>query len=295
MDKPPLKLDKKLKKFNIPIIGTNSKTIDITEDRNQFQKIVSLLKLKKPDSTSITTTKDELEKSKIIQYPIMVRPSYVSDGQSMKIIYYENDLNEYFHNTCIPSINNPILIDKYLENSIEIDVDLVCNMKHVLIGGIMEHIEPAGIQSGNSSCTLPTYTINNKIKENIKNQTIKLALTLCIKGLMNVQIAIQNQNIYIIEINPRASRTIPFISKITSIPLAKIAAKVMIGKSLKQQKFHDIKIKLSHFFVKESILPFNKFLGIDPILGPEMRSTGEVMGIGKTFYSTFSKKFLVRK
>lgn len=285
----PLKLAKKLQKFNVPIVGTNPNDIDKSEDRNQFQKIVSSLQLEQPKNATIKTIQEGLEAANDIKYPIMVRPSYVLGGRSMKIVYNTEDLKKYFNTILKPSKKNPILLDHYLENATEIDVDVICDKKHVLIGGIMEHIEQAGIHSGDSSCSLPTYTIQKNTKNKIKKQVIKLAFALSVQGLMNVQIAIQNNTIYILEVNPRASRTIPFISKATGIPLAKIAAKVMIGKTLKQQKYHNIKIQTSHFSVKESVLPFNKFPEVDPILGPEMRSTGEVMGIGKTFDCAFAK------
>ncbi|QCI25902.1 carbamoyl-phosphate synthase large subunit [Buchnera aphidicola] len=285
----PLKLAKKLQEFNIPIIGTSPNNIDKAEDRHQFQKIVSSLNLKQPKNATVKTIQQGLNIANNIKYPIMVRPSYVLGGRFMKIVYNITDLKEYFNKTLTPSKKNPILLDHYLENATEIDVDIICDTKHVLIGGIMEHIEPAGIHSGDSSCSLPTYTVQKNIKNKIKEQVLQLALSLSVKGLMNVQLAIQNNKIYILEVNPRASRTIPFVSKATNIPLAKIAAKVMIGKTLKQQKYHNINAKSLYFAVKESVLPFNKFPGVDPILGPEMRSTGEVMGIGKTFASAFAK------
>ncbi|QCI27107.1 carbamoyl-phosphate synthase large subunit [Buchnera aphidicola] len=285
----PLKLAKKLKKFNVPIIGTDPNNIHKAEDRYQFQEIVSSLGLKQPKNATINTIKSAILQANIIKYPIMVRPSYVLGGRYMKIVYNENHLKQYFHEILKPSKENPILLDQYLENATEIDVDIICDSKHVLIGGIMEHIEQAGIHSGDSSCSLPTYTLDKNIKNKIKKQVKKLAFSLSIKGLMNIQIAVQKDQIYILEVNPRASRTIPFVSKATGIPLAKIAAKVMIGKTLKKQKYYDIKNKISYFSVKEAILPFNKFPGVDPILGPEMKSTGEIMGIGKTFYDAFSK------
>ncbi|CAL4319110.1 carbamoyl-phosphate synthase large subunit [Buchnera aphidicola] len=287
----PLKLAKDLKKLNIPIIGTDPKNIDKAEDRYQFQKIVTALKLKQPKNTTITTIEEGILASQDIQYPIMVRPSYVLGGRFMKIVYNEHDLKKYFQKILQPSQKNPIFLDHYLENAVEIDVDIICDGKDVLIGGIMEHIEQAGIHSGDSSCSLPPYTLNENIIKEIKKQAIQLSFALSVIGLMNIQMAIKNNTIYIIEANPRASRTIPFVSKATGIPLAKIAAKVMNGISLKQQRYNK-EIKLSYFSVKESILPFNKFPGTDPILGPEMRSTGEIMGIGKTFPDAFAKIML---
>ncbi|WP_343182611.1 carbamoyl-phosphate synthase large subunit [Buchnera aphidicola] len=288
----PLKLAKKLKNFNIPIIGTQPDQIDIAEDRNKFQKIVSKLNLQQPKNATIHSIQEGIEQAKLINYPIMVRPSYVLGGKFMRIVYNEIELKKYFIEILKPNKNNPILLDQYLENAIEIDVDIICDKKDILIGGIMEHIEQAGIHSGDSCCSLPTYTLDKKTKQKIKQQVTKLAFALSVQGLMNVQIAIQKNIIYILEVNPRASRSIPFVSKATGFPLAKIAAKVMIGKTLEKQGYKNKKINLSHFSVKESVLPFNKFIGVDPILGPEMRSTGEVMGIGKTFHQAFSKAML---
>lgn len=287
----PLKLSKQFKKFNIPIIGTNYQSINKTEDRNEFQKIVQKIKLKQPKNYTIHNVKEGIIYAEIIKYPIIVRPSYVLGGRFMQIVYNQKQLIQYFHTILTPSKKIPILLDQYLENATEIDVDIICDGEKVFFGGIMEHIEQAGIHSGDSACTLPPYTLSNKIQNKIEKQMIQLTLELSILGLLNVQLAIKNNKIYIIEANPRASRTIPFISKSTGIPISKIAAKVITGKTLAQQGY-DTKINLSHYFVKESILPFNKFPGIDPILGPEMRSTGEVMGIGKTFYQAFAKAML---
>ncbi|MCW5197328.1 carbamoyl-phosphate synthase large subunit [Buchnera aphidicola] len=287
----PLKLAKKLEKSNIPIIGTNSHSIDQAEDRNKFQKIVSSLKFKQPKNATITTIKEGILQSEIITYPIMVRPSYVLGGRYMQIVYNKKNLIHYFNNILKPSIHNPILLDHYLENATEVDVDIICDGKNVLIGGIMEHIEQAGVHSGDSACSIPTYTIKTEIQEKIKKQIIQLAFALSVKGLMNTQLAIQNNNIYIIEVNPRASRTIPFVSKSIGIPLAKIAARVMNGITLKQQGYTK-EIIPYYFSIKESILPFNKFSEVNVILGPEMKSTGEIMGIGKSFPYAFSKAML---
>ncbi|CAL4319223.1 carbamoyl-phosphate synthase large subunit [Buchnera aphidicola] len=290
----PLKLANKLHKLNIPIIGTSPKSIDQSENRDQFQKIVSSLQLKQPKNSTITCIKDGILQAKKIKYPIMVRPSYVLGGRFMEIVYNQKELEKYFQNILTPSQKTPILLDHYLENATEIDVDIICDGKDVLIGGIMEHIEQAGIHSGDSSCSLPTYTLNENIQNSIKKKVTKLAFALSVKGLMNIQLAIKNKKIYILEVNPRAARTIPFVSKATGIPLAKIAAKVMNGKTLKEQNSL-YKINPSYFSVKESVFPFNKFQGINPILGPEMKSTGEVMGIGKNFKYAFSKALLGAK
>ncbi|AAO26868.1 carbamoyl phosphate synthetase large chain [Buchnera aphidicola str. Bp (Baizongia pistaciae)] len=287
----PLKLAKELEQANVPIIGTSPDSIDKSENRKRFQKIVSMLNLKQPKNATVTNLQEAIIQAKSIKYPIMIRPSYVLGGQSMEIVYDEKNLTNFFNNVCINFKKFPILLDHYLENAIEVDVDAICDGTHVFIGGIMEHIEQAGIHSGDSACSLPAYTLNKNIQNEIRSQVKKLALSLSVKGLMNVQFAIQNENIYIIEVNPRAARTIPFVSKATGVALAKIAARVMIGKTLLEQNcIHEI--IPSHYSVKEVVLPFNKFFGVIPELGPEMKSTGEVMGIGKNFKDAFSKAML---
>lgn len=287
----PLKLAKDLEKENIPIIGTSPNSIDQAENRKYFQKIVSKLKLKQPLNSTVNTLYEALNQAKNIKYPIMIRPSYVLGGQSMEIVNNDRDLTNYFQNTFNKFKQASILLDHYLEEATEVDVDAICDGKNVLIGGIMEHIEPAGIHSGDSACSLPVYTLSPSIQKEIKSQVKKLAISLSVKGLMNVQFAIKNKEIYIIEVNPRASRTIPFVSKATGLPLAKIAARVMIGKTLIEQNYvHEI--TPSFYSVKEVVLPFNKFYGVVPTLGPEMKSTGEVMGIGKNFQDAFSKAML---
>lgn len=288
----PLKLAKSLKKRKIKIIGTNAKSIDQAENREIFQKIITKLNLKQPKNATVINLSEAIQESKKIKYPIMIRPSYVLGGKSMEIIYNEINLKKYFKEKIKENKENPVLIDHYLDNAIEIDVDAVCDKKQVLIGGIMEHIEQAGIHSGDSACSLPTFSLNNKILKLIKKQVKKISLELKIKGLINIQFAVKKNKIYIIEVNPRAARTIPFISKATGVPLAKIATNVMIGISLKKQKIFEEEIKTIYFSIKESIFPFNKFSHSDPILGPEMKSTGEVMGIGKTFGEAFGKAII---
>ncbi|NIH16699.1 MAG: carbamoyl-phosphate synthase large subunit [Buchnera aphidicola (Periphyllus lyropictus)] len=288
----PLKLAKKLKKKGIKIIGTNANSIDKSENRNKFQKIISELNLKQPKNFTVKNYKKAKKKAKIIKYPIMIRPSYVLGGKSMEIIYNKKNLKKYFNKKKNKNKNILFFIDHYLENAIEVDVDAVCDKKNIFIGGIMQHIEQAGIHSGDSACSLPSYSLKEKIIKLIKIQVKKISLKLKIKGLINIQFAIKKKKIYIIEVNPRASRTIPFISKATNIPLAKIATKVMIGISLKKQKIYQKNKKNIYFSVKESVFPFNKFNNSDPILGPEMKSTGEVMGIGKTFYEAYGKAML---
>ncbi|XBC38845.1 MAG: carbamoyl-phosphate synthase large subunit [Buchnera aphidicola (Melaphis rhois)] len=287
----PLKLAQKLEKEGVPIIGTNSNSIDKAENRKRFQKIVSNLKLMQPANATVTNLEDAIEQAKIVKYPIMIRPSYVLGGREMEIIYDENSLKEYFNNIVISKNTNPILLDHYLDNAIEVDVDAICDGNNVLIGGIMEHIEQAGVHSGDSACSLPAYTLDVNIQNTIRRQVRKLAFALSVKGLMNIQFAIQRKEVYVLEVNPRAARTIPFVSKSTGIALAKVAAKVMIGTTLLQQGYIK-EIIPSYFSVKEVVLPFNKFQGSIPVLGPEMKSTGEVMGIGKNFSEAFSKAML---
>ena len=287
----PLKLAKKFEEANIPIIGTSSNSIDIAEDRNRFQKIVTYLGLKQPLNATVTNVHEALKKSIEINYPIIIRPSYVLGGRDMQIVYDDHSLKHYFKKIIINKHTSPIFLDHYLDKAIEVDVDAICDGDKVLIGGIMEHIEQAGIHSGDSACSLPAYTINNNIQERIKIQVKQLALALSVQGLINVQFAIKDHEIYIIEVNPRASRSIPFVSKATGVPLAKIAARVMCGITLTQQGYTK-EIIPTYYSVKEVILPFNKFPGVEPILGPEMRSTGEVMGIGKNFAEAFSKAML---
>ncbi|UPT14520.1 carbamoyl-phosphate synthase large subunit [Buchnera aphidicola] len=287
----PLKLAKEFEKEGIPIIGTKPDAIDKSEDRNRFQKIVKKLNLKQPLNATVLTLEEAHQHAKKIGYPIMVRPSYVLGGRAMEIVYEPSELDNYFKTTLKPNNTTPILLDQYLNYATEVDVDAICDGKTVLIGGIMEHIEQAGVHSGDSACSLPAYTLTKKIQDSIRKQVKKLAFELSVRGLMNAQFAIKNNEIYIIEVNPRAARTVPFVSKATGLALAKISVRVMHGETLKKQGF--IKEIIPSFFsVKEAVLPFDKFQGVDPILGPEMRSTGEVMGIGKNFSEAFSKAML---
>ncbi|WWO98559.1 MAG: carbamoyl-phosphate synthase large subunit [Candidatus Dasytiphilus stammeri] len=287
----PLKLARDLYLEGVPIIGTNPESIDRAENRELFQKMINQLGLKQPENVTVYTLEQALIKSRDVGYPLVVRPSYVLGGRAMEIIYEERDLKRYFKTALSVSNNAPILLEKFLEDAIEVDVDAICDGKDVLIGGIMEHLEEAGIHSGDSACSLPPYTLNSVIQNKISDQVRKVAFELSINGLINVQFAIKNDVIYLIEINPRASRTIPFVSKATGIPLAKIASLVMIGKSLLEQGFTK-NIIPPYFSVKEVVLPFKFFSGSYPILGPEMRSTGEAMGIAKTFSEAFAKAIL---
>lgn len=287
----PLKLAKSLQKEGIKILGTQPKYIDKAENRKKFQKIVKQLKLTQPRNDTTNNIQDALEKSHAIGYPVIARPSYVLGGREMEIIYNDIQLKKYFLNREKKSTNQTILLDQYLENAIEIDVDAICDGKEVFIGGVMEHIEQAGIHSGDSACTLPVYTINKKIQKKIIQQTKILSLKLHVLGLINIQFAVKDKKIFILEVNPRASRTIPFISKAIGLPLAKISMRVIYGKNLFQQQCTKL-VRPKYYSVKEVVLPFNKFPKAHLFLGPEMRSTGEVMGIGKNFSLAFYKAIL---
>ena len=285
----PLKLVNDLTKFGVPVIGTSSESIDAAEDREKFKNILKDIDVLQPANSTARNKKQALEEAEKIGYPIIVRPSYVLGGRAMEVIYEPKELKKYITEAVRVSNDAPVLIDKFLNEAIEIDVDAVRDLKgDVFIAGIMQHIEEAGVHSGDSACSIPTYSINKVQIKLIKEITIKMANKLDVKGLMNVQFAIKDKNIFVIEVNPRASRTIPFVSKSIGISVAKIAAKCMLGVSIKKQKLpKNIKHKLC--FVKEVVFPFLKFPGVDPILGPEMKSTGEVMGIGKNFGEAFAK------
>ncbi|WP_294834049.1 carbamoyl-phosphate synthase large subunit [uncultured Gilliamella sp.] len=284
----PLKLARALEVAGLPIIGTSPDAIDQAEDRKRFQSIVDKLKLKQPVNATVTDIEDAVIKAKQIGYPLVVRPSYVLGGRAMEIVYNEQDLRRYFKTAVSESNNAPVLLDHFLDDAIEVDIDVIADGEQIVIGGIMEHIEQAGIHSGDSACSLPTYTLSPEILDQLRKQAKQLALELNVKGLMNGQFAVKDNQIYLIEINPRAARTVPFVSKATGLPLAKIAARVMTGQSLAKQNITKEVIP-PYYSVKEVVLPFNKFSGVDPILGPEMRSTGEVMGIGNTFAEAFAK------
>ncbi|WP_041069229.1 carbamoyl-phosphate synthase large subunit [Candidatus Ishikawella capsulata] len=290
----PLKLAKYLEQAGVPLIGTSPASIDLAEDRKKFQVIVKELGFKQPSNATVTKLEEAIEKASIIKYPIVVRPSYVLGGRAMEIVYNESDLKHYFQTAVNASYNAPVLLDNFLDDAIEIDVDAICDGENVLIGGILEHIEQAGVHSGDSACSLPVYTLSEETQYKIREQVKLLSFKMNICGLVNVQFAVKNNDIYLIEVNPRASRTVPFVSKATGIPLAKIAARVMVGQSLMEQGITR-EIIPPYFSVKQAVLPFNKFPGVDPILGPEMRSTGEVMGIGYTFAEAFAKAMLGEK
>jgi carbamoyl-phosphate synthase large subunit len=284
----PLKLAVALEKAGVPIIGTSPDSIDRAEDRERFQVMLHKLHLKQPENGTARSFEEAEKIAERIGYPVVVRPSYVLGGRAMEIVYDVEDLRRYMHTAVQASPEHPILIDKFLDAAIEIDVDALCDGQDVIIGGVMEHIEEAGIHSGDSACSLPPYLLPAEIGEEIKRQTRLMALELNVRGLMNVQFAVKDGTIYILEVNPRASRTAPFVSKATGRPLAKIAARIMAGKTLKELGITS-EAEPKHMSVKESVFPFVKFPGVDTILGPEMRSTGEVMGIDDNFAMAFAK------
>ncbi|QYJ74299.1 carbamoyl-phosphate synthase large subunit [Shewanella sp. FJAT-52076] len=287
----PLKLARALEAAGVPIIGTSPDAIDRAEDRERFQQAIKRLAMKQPENDTVTTVEGAVIAAERIGYPLVVRPSYVLGGRAMEIVYDEQDLRRYFNEAVSVSNASPVLLDRFLDDATEVDIDAVCDGETVVIGAIMEHIEQAGVHSGDSACSLPPYTLSKAIQDQMREQVSKLAFELGVVGLMNVQFAVKDNEIYMIEVNPRAARTVPFVSKATGVPLAKIAARVMAGQSLKEQNF--TKEVIPPFYsVKEVVLPFNKFPGVDPLLGPEMRSTGEVMGVGDTFAEAYAKSEL---
>jgi carbamoyl-phosphate synthase large subunit len=292
----PLKLARALEAAGVPIIGTSPDSIDMAEDRERFQKMIQELGLLQPPNRTVRTNEEAILKAREIGYPLVVRPSYVLGGRAMEIIHVESDLERYMREAVRVSNDSPVLLDRFLNDAIEIDVDAVCDGVDVVIGGIMEHIEQAGVHSGDSACSLPPFSLSAVLQDEIRRQTVAMAHALKVVGLMNVQFAIQgaetaNAKVFVLEVNPRASRTVPFVSKAIANPLAKIAARCMAGKSLKEQGF-TIEVTPHYFSVKEAVFPFIKFPGVDTILGPEMKSTGEVMGVGKTFAEAFVKSQL---
>ena len=284
----PLNLVKRLEEAGVPVIGTSPDAIDRAEDRERFQRLITKLDLKQPPNSTVRSVEESIEAASKISYPLVVRPSYVLGGRAMEIVYNEEELDRYMHDAVKVSNESPVLLDYFLSAAIEVDVDLVCDGEQVVVGAIMQHIEQAGIHSGDSACSLPPYNLPMDVQNKIREQVKSLALELGVVGLMNTQLAYQDGQIYVIEVNPRASRTVPFVSKCIGRSLAKVAARCMAGTSLKDQGFSK-EIVPDTYAVKEAIFPFNKFLGVDPILGPEMRSTGEVMGVGKTFAEAYAK------
>jgi len=278
----PLKLARELEAAGVPIIGTSPDSIDLAEDRERFQQLLHRLELKQPPNRTVTSVEQAVKSAEEIGYPLVVRPSYVLGGRAMDVVHTEDELRRYMHEAVKVSNDSPVLLDRFLDHAIEVDVDAICDGKDVLIGGIMEHIEQAGVHSGDSACSIPPYSLSHKVQDQLRAQMTKLGLELGVIGLMNAQFAIRGDDIYVLEVNPRASRTVPFVSKATGVPLAAIAARCMAGVSLAEQG-RTVEVIPKFFSVKEVVFPFLKFPGVDPILGPEMRSTGEVMGVGRTF------------
>jgi len=296
----PLKLALDLERAGVPIIGTSPDSIDVAEDRERFQQLLHRLGLRQPPNRTARTEEAALLLAQEIGYPLVVRPSYVLGGRAMEIVHGDKDLERYMREAVRVSEKSPVLLDRFLDDAIEVDVDCISDGVDVMIGGIMEHVEQAGVHSGDSACSLPPYSLPSALQEELRRQTTLMAKALGVVGLMNVHFAIQGEGdeavVYVLEVNPRASRTVPFVSKATGQPLAKIAARCMAGQRLKDQRGHDGRqpgeVVPPYFSIKEAVFPFNKFPGVDPILGPEMRSTGEVMGAGETFGEAMLKSQL---
>ena len=284
----PLKLANELVANGVNIIGTSADAIDAAEDRERFQKILYTLKLRQPENRTARTEGEALQLAEEVGYPLVVRPSYVLGGRAMQVVHSATELQTYMREAVQVSNDSPVLLDYFLSHAIEVDVDCVCDGQQVVIGGIMQHVEQAGVHSGDSACSIPPYSLSPAIQDEIRRQTAAMAKELKVVGLMNVQFAVQDDVVYVLEVNPRASRTVPFVSKATSVPLAKIGARVMAGISLAEQGFTQ-EIIPEFYAVKEAVFPFIKFPGVDTILGPEMRSTGEVMGVGETFAEAYLK------
>ena len=287
----PLRLARALEAAGAPIIGTSPDSIDLAEDRERFQKLLHDLELIQPPNRTAREEEEAVTLANEIGYPLVVRPSYVLGGRAMEVVFNEGDLRAYMDDAFAVSNESPVLLDRFLNNAIEVDVDAICDGEEVMIGGIMEHIEQAGVHSGDSACSLPPYSLSREIQDELSSQVRKMAKGLNVIGLMNTQFAIQDGEIYVLEVNPRASRTVPYVSKATGLPLARIAALTMVGKTLKQQNVVEA-CNPEYYSVKESVFPFIKFPGVDVLLGPEMKSTGEVMGVGASFGEAYSKATL---
>ncbi len=287
----PLKLARALAAAGAPIVGTSPEAIDLAEDRERFQRVLEELALLQPPNRTARNIEDGVRLAAEIGYPLVVRPSYVLGGRAMEIVYDEEDLRRYMTDAVKVSNDSPVLLDRFLDDAIEVDVDAICDGDNVLIGGIMEHIEQAGVHSGDSACSLPPFSLADVIQDDIRDQVTRMAKAISVVGLMNVQFAIQGEKVYVLEVNPRASRTVPFVSKACGLPLAKIAARCMVGESLQRQGVTK-EIVPPYYSVKEAVFPFAKFPTVDPILGPEMKSTGEVMGVGRSFSEAFGNALL---
>jgi carbamoyl-phosphate synthase large subunit len=287
----PLKLARDLEANGVPIVGTSPDMIDCAEDRERFQRLLEQIGLRQPPNRTARDAQSAIALAQEIGYPVVVRPSYVLGGRAMEIVHQQSDLERYMREAVKVSNDSPVLIDRFLNDAIEVDVDAICDGRDVLIGGIMEHIEQAGVHSGDSACSLPPFSLSAELQAELRRQTVVLAKGLQVVGLMNVQFAIQGDVVYVLEVNPRASRTVPYVSKATGLPLAKVAARCMVGQTLAQQGVQN-EIIPPYFSVKEAVFPFIKFPGVDTILGPEMKSTGEVMGVGETFAEEFVKSQL---
>jgi len=287
----PLKLARDLEACNVPIIGTSPDSIDLAEDRERFQHLIQELELAQPPNRTARDPNEAVRQAEEVGFPVVVRPSYVLGGRAMEIVYDEDDLRRYMREAVQVSNDAPVLLDRFLDDAIEVDVDAICDGTDVVIGGVMQHIEQAGVHSGDSACSLPPYSLSDAVQDEIRNQTRKLAKALKVIGLMNIQFAVQGEKIFLLEVNPRASRTVPFVSKAIGKPLAMVAARCMAGKSLAEQGMTK-EIIPSYYSVKEAVFPFIKFPGVDPILGPEMKSTGEVMGVGTSFAEAYAKSQL---
>ncbi|MFH1067659.1 MAG: ATP-grasp domain-containing protein, partial [bacterium] len=284
----PLNLAARLADAGVRIIGTSVASIERAEDRKLFQQMLMKLKLKQPSNATATTLKEALAGAHEVGYPVLMRPSFVLGGRNMQIIYSEQELRDYMKQSVEVSASRPVLLDRFLDDAIEVDVDCISDGKLAVIGAIMEHIERAGIHSGDSACVIPSFSLSEKTLEQIRSATLAMAKELQVCGLMNVQFAVKDGEVYVLEVNPRASRTVPFVSKAIGVPLAKLAARVMAGKTLQELGFTK-EIKPSHYSVKEAVFPFSRFHGVDILLGPEMKSTGEVMGIDRDLGAAYAK------